>query len=200
MSTISGLLPTVVNSAVGTLVGLGVGWTAKRLYRRDKERVEALVDTVEQLFGIAINLPDHQTKAATMNLRQYRKAIAAGFGVLLTGLLTWASTDGVLAQLIAPIVPAAERPLIGVLTGGLATVASVVLAKNEQIEAAMQDTKTPVVVTPTTAAPTTVAQIPTQLAHLAYEAAQTTERTFTAPQTSPTSIVQLQPIPAASAL
>jgi hypothetical protein len=129
------LLRTVVLSGVGATVGAIVSATVSYLYRRwvrrRATRLEAILRDVEYLLGHTASL-QILTPKGTMNtdLRRFKKGFAAGFGVMLIGLLTWAESAD-LEPVIGPLVPEPFRPLVGVALGGIATIASVVIAKNE---------------------------------------------------------------------
>jgi hypothetical protein len=127
------LLQLLGGAAAQTLVSVLLGAYVRRQLRLNREQLEPM------LLGIDVRL---QRKGARVNLRRYRKAIAAGAGFLLTGLLTWASTDGVLEQLLQPVVPEPLRPLVGVLAGGIATTVAVIKSTNDPLPAPSEDAPT----------------------------------------------------------
>lgn len=138
------LWATAAQATVSAIVSFTVLQLYKRAARRERERVERLLAAVDAMFGFATStITLKETKMDT--LQQYRKAFAAGFGIILIGLLSWASTDGVLAALLEPIVPDTFKPLIGVLVGGIATVVAVIRTSNAPSPQAVLDAATPAV-------------------------------------------------------
>lgn len=68
-----------------------------------------------------------------MNLAEYRKAIALGVGLVLTGLLEYAATSTAqIEEALEAVVPAPLVPLVPILVGGLVSLAAVIKAKNDQ--------------------------------------------------------------------
>lgn len=65
-----------------------------------------------------------------MQLQTVRKAIAAGAGILLTGLLEYATTSADVERALDAVVPAGLVPLVPVVIGGAATVLAVYRASN----------------------------------------------------------------------
>jgi hypothetical protein len=118
-----------VYSTVSIIVGLFVRRSVKRTMERERARIERLLAGFDTVTAIATSTL-LENPMTTIDLKRFRKAFAAGFGVLLIGLLTWASSDGVLAGLLEPVVPDAFKPLIGVLVGGIATVVAVIRTAN----------------------------------------------------------------------
>lgn len=151
------LWATVAQATVGTTVSVIVTMFWRRTYKREQARIEQLITGVEAVFGIAPNTPA-QKEPFMVTLAQYRKAVAAGLGVLLTGILTWLASDGVLATLLEPVVPDAFKPLIGVLAGGIATVVAVIRTTNQPAAAPTaapaETAATPAVEVPTVTSPT----------------------------------------------
>lgn len=121
------LWATVAQASVYSIVSISVGMYYKRAIKRDRDKLDRLVSGVEAVFGIST---PEQKAVPMFDVNQYRKAFAAGFGVLLIGVLTWLSSDGVLSALLEPVVPDALKPLVGILAGGIATVVAVVRTKN----------------------------------------------------------------------
>lgn len=122
------LWATAAQAVVYSAVSISFGMYYKRLIRRDREKLDRIITGVEAVFGIT-TVPI-QKKGFTLDLAAYRKGIAAGFGVILTGLLTWAETAN-LEPVIGPLVPEPFRPLVGVVLGGIALTASVILTTNK---------------------------------------------------------------------
>jgi hypothetical protein len=141
VSSGSTLLQTVGTSAVGATVGAIVGGTVsylyRRLMRRESARLERALYTLEHLLGGTTAAIPIIVQKGTMNptLAQYRKGVAAGFGVILMGLLTWAESAN-LEPVLGPLVPEPFRPLVGVLLGGVALTASVIMTSNAPATAA----------------------------------------------------------------
>jgi hypothetical protein len=65
-----------------------------------------------------------------MNLATVRKAIAAGAGVILTGVLEWASSATDLEPFLERLVPAPLVPLVPIVLGGVVIVGGVWRAEN----------------------------------------------------------------------
>lgn len=153
------LWATVAQATVYSVVSISVGMYYKRAIKRDREKLDRLVSGVEAIFGISTT----EQKAVPMfDLNQYRKAFAAGFGVILIGVLTWLSSDGVLSTLLEPVVPDTLKPLVGILAGGIATVVAVVKTKNRAPAAATVETlPAPAVAyrVPTTTAETSIVSL-----------------------------------------
>lgn len=125
------LWATVAQAAVYSIVSISVGMYYKRVISRDREKLERIINGVEAVFGITTTTDPVRKKGITMfDPAVYKKGIAAGFGVILTGLLTWAETAD-LEPIIGPMVPEVFRPLVGVVLGGIALTASVILTKNK---------------------------------------------------------------------
>lgn len=129
------ILQSVESNAIGAAVGAIVGATVSGLYKRavrlEARRIELMLLALDHLLG-GVAAETQNAQKGTMNpptLAQYRKGIAAGFGVVLTGLLTWAETAN-LEPVLGPLVPESFRPLVGVLLGGIALTASVILTSN----------------------------------------------------------------------
>lgn len=196
MST-AGLWPTILQSTVGTIVGITVGFYYKRVLRRQSDRVEQLVSAVEHVIGATINInppKGNRPMSRFPNLREYRKGIAATAGVLLIALLSWASVQGNLATVVLPFVPADFHFLVGPVVGGVALIISVVAAKNQQRLEAMIAEDPQVADAVEEALPEVIAQVAPRVERaLAPFWADVTpgEGTSTA-----TSIVTLTPIPA----
>jgi hypothetical protein len=131
----SWLLQTVESNAIGAAVGAIVGGTVSFLYKRavrlEAVRIERTLQILEHLVGgTTAAIPIIAQKGTmTIQLSQYRKGIAAGVGVIVTGALTWAETAD-LEPVLGPLVPEPFRPLVGVLLGGVALTASVILTSN----------------------------------------------------------------------
>lgn len=134
-------VPNLVQWFLGSLVSVLVGLYVRRLVRMNREQVERVVDAVEGVLGgvrvpttgaIATAVPSARParKERIVDIPRYRKAIGAGVGVLLIGVLTWASTSTELRVMLEAIVPAPFVPLVGVLLGGIATVVAVVKSTN----------------------------------------------------------------------
>lgn len=131
------ILQTIESNAIGAAVGAIVGGTVSGLYKRavrlEARRIEAALLTLDHLLGGTAEAPTTQKgimfPSPFPTLAQYRKGIAAGAGVILTGVLTWAETAD-LEPVIGPLVPEPFRPLVGVVLGGVALTASVILASN----------------------------------------------------------------------
>lgn len=135
------LWATAAQAAVGAVVQITVGLYYRRLLRLRHDDVERILQLAETVAGITSSIPIVRPKGTRMiPWDQYRKGIAAGIaagvGLIFTGVLTWATTDHVsaLEQLIEPAVPEPLRPLLGVAVGGIvagaATVKAVVAATN----------------------------------------------------------------------
>jgi hypothetical protein len=126
------LWATAAQAAVYTLVSITLGLLYKRAVKRERERIERVLEGVEAVFGIATTNIPKKGIMQNIDLKQFRKAIAAGIaaavGVIFTGILTWLSTSGVVASLLEPIVPDALKPVAAVLAGGIASGAAIVLA------------------------------------------------------------------------
>jgi hypothetical protein len=137
----SWLLQTVESNAIGAAVGAIVGGTVSYLYKRavrlEAVRIERTLQILEHLVGgTTAAIPIIAQKGTmTIQLSQYRKGIAAGVGVMLTGLLTWAESAD-LEPVLGPLVPEPFRPLVGVFLGGVALTASVILTSNTPKKAA----------------------------------------------------------------
>lgn len=131
------LLQTIESNAIGAAVGAIVGGTVSGLYKRavrlEARRIEALLLNLDHLLGgssaDATTTPENRFPAMFPTLAQYRKGLAAGAGVIITGVLTWAESAN-LEPLVGPLVPEPFRPLVGVFFGGIALTASVILASN----------------------------------------------------------------------
>lgn len=131
----SWLLQTVESNAIGAAVGAIVGGTVSYLYKRavrlEAVRIERTLAILEHIVGgTTAAIPIIAQKGTmTIQLSQYRKGIAAGLGVMLTGALTWAESAD-LEPVLGPLVPEPFRPLVGVFLGGVALTASVILTAN----------------------------------------------------------------------
>lgn len=119
--------PNLVQSLVfGSLTAI-VGFSVRGLLAQ-RRQLRAILQ--------AVGAPDPTEPPARLpfrlvDMKRYRKAVALGLGFMLTGVLTWASTAGVLEGLLAPFLMPQLRPLVGVLVGGIATMVAVIRATNE---------------------------------------------------------------------
>lgn len=182
----------IVGAAVQSTVSVLVSMYWRRAIHRNNVLIEQVLSGVE---GAAINYG----KGTRVNLAKYHKAIAAGTGGLLGGVLVYAESFD-LEPVIGPLLPAQWRPLFGWLLGLLIVVGAVIASKKNadaSPETSVQPAP-PVAVEPVA----TIAQNRT----IASLAKSTDDDPFwggipmgNAPS-SPTGIVQLQPVPAASPL
>jgi hypothetical protein len=128
------VLQTIESNVIGATVGAIVGGTVSGLYKRavrlEARRIEAALLALDHLLG-GNAAETIQLRKGTMNptLAQYRKAVAAGFGVILIGVLTWVESAN-LEPILGPLVPPMFRPLVGVLLGGIALTVSVIRSSN----------------------------------------------------------------------
>lgn len=120
--------PNLVSWVLGGAITAIVGMYLRRIARKRQAEVDRLLNIAERLLGAPV--PDREQEPSMPNLAAYRKGVAVILGVLLTALLTWASSAGPVEQLLAPLLPSSLRPLAGVLAGGVATAAGVILARN----------------------------------------------------------------------
>lgn len=107
-----------LQSSVSVLVGLYL----RRAIRLNRGPIERVLFDVE---GVIIK----RGKGARVNLRDYRKAVAAGTGSLLGGLLVYVESSD-LDPVLGPLVPEQYRPLLGWGLGAVAVVAGVIAARN----------------------------------------------------------------------
>lgn len=112
----------IVTSAIGTVVSVVLGLYLRHVAKLNRDELLRILAGVDAV--VVIN-----RKAPVLPLDRYRKAIAAGAGVMLTGLLTWVESAD-LEPVLGPLVPEPVRPLVGVVLGGVATIAGVILATN----------------------------------------------------------------------
>lgn len=173
----------IVSAAVQSSVSVLVGLYWRRAIRLNNVRIEQILTGVE---GVVLT----QGKGMRMNLREYRKAIALVGGTVLTGLLTWAETAD-LEPVIGPLIPTEFRPLVGVFLGGIASLAAVILAKNEQPAGDASSV-------PASPAAPVVAQS-ASIGRFA-EPVPFWNGVVASGETAPTSVVQLQPVPTSSPL
>lgn len=122
--------PNIVQWVLGATVSALVVAYVRHLIHDQRDLLLRILAGEPPLVVLASAVSSRRRKVLPMQLDRYRKAIAAGVGVLLIGLLTWATTTPGLQQLLEPLLPAELRPLVGVVIGGLATVLAVVRATN----------------------------------------------------------------------
>lgn len=130
------VLQTIESNAIGAAVGAIVGGTVSGLYKRavrlEARRIEQLLLHLDHVLGgTAGETTTTQNRLPTMlpTIKQFRKGIAAGAGVIVIGALTWLESAN-LEPIIGPLVPEPFRPLVGVVLGGIALTASVIIAPN----------------------------------------------------------------------
>lgn len=156
------LWATAAQAAVYSIVSISVGMYYKRTIKRDREKLDRIISGVEAVFGIAAQPETLTLKESIVDIvQQYRKAVAAGIGFVVTGALTWLAGDGVLATLLEPIVPDHLKPLVGVVAGGIATVVAVIKTTNRPAAAPspVEVPRAVAAVMPVSTSPTSIIQL-----------------------------------------
>lgn len=114
----------VLSALVGTLVSTAWGLYLRHLAKLNRDELLRLLSGIDSITTIKRKGP------RMANLRQYRKALGAGTGSLLGGLLVYVETND-LDPVLGPLVPDQWRPLVGWVVGAVVVVLSVIAATND---------------------------------------------------------------------